>query len=202
MAAPGMDEVSWDDVPESVREAFATAHGLEEVENSRGVAWSGLFFEVEEVDVTCPDGSRAPRQIVEHPGGACVLAVRDGRVCLVRQWRVPQGRVTLELPAGKRDAGEAPERTAARELREETGLVARELVHVASTSGAPGFTSELTRVFWASGLERGEAAPDPDEFVDVVWLPVDDVVAAIRAGAITDAKTICGVLAWAAGLCG
>ncbi len=129
-----------------------------------------------------------------------VCVVRDGKICLVRQYRVALGRMSLEIPAGKLDPGEDPAVCAARELTEETGLVAGRLELLANTAGAPGFNDEKTRIFVAYDVVQGDARPDADEFVDVVWVPVKDMIEAIRAGLIEDAKTVVSVLAAAAGI--
>ena len=157
--------------------------------------WDGKIFRVRTLDVALSDGTTGYREVVWHNGGAGVCAVRDGRMCLVRQYRVAMGRMSLEIPAGKLDAGEDPAHCAARELAEETGLVAERLEFVARAAGSIGFTNEATSVFLAHGLSAGTARPDNGEFVDVVWLPVRDVLAAARAGLIQDGKTIIGALA-------
>jgi ADP-ribose pyrophosphatase len=162
--------------------------------------WNGKIFQVENLLVELSDGSTDYREIVRHHGGAGVCAIRDGKICLVRQYRVALGRMSLEIPAGKLDADEDPAVCAARELTEETGLVADKLELLANTAGAPGFNDEKTRIFVAHGLKQGEARPDDGEFVDVVWIPVEDMVEAIRAGLIEDAKTVVSVLAAAAGI--
>lgn len=157
--------------------------------------WQGKIFSVEHLRVELSDGSLDWREVVRHHGGAGVVAVRDGRVCLVRQYRVALGRMTLEIPAGKVDPGEPRDECAARELTEETGLVAERLELLTESYGAPGFTDEHTSVYFAHGLSQGDAAPDEGEFVDVLWVPVDDAVRAIRLGLIDDAKTVEGILA-------
>ncbi len=162
--------------------------------------WDGRIFSVETLDVRLSDGSVGWREIVRHNGGAGVCAIRDGKICLVRQYRVALGRMSLEIPAGKLDPGEDPAICAARELEEETGLVAERIEPLAVSAGAPGFNNEKTRIFAAHGLSQGPANPDTGEFVDVVWLPVSDMVEAIRAGLIEDAKTVVSVFAAAAGL--
>ena len=169
-------------------------YGVERVVGETRV-WDGKIFRVRTLDVALPDGTTGYREVVWHNGGAGVCAVRDGRMCLVRQYRVAMGRMSLEIPAGKLDAGEDPAHCAARELAEETGLVAQRLEFVARAAGSIGFTNEATSVFLAHGLSAGTARPDSGEFVDVVWLPVRDVVAAARAGLIQDGKTIIGALA-------
>lgn len=164
--------------------------------------WDGKIFRVEHLLVELPDGTTGWREIVRHNGGAGVCVVKDGKICLVRQYRVALGRMTLEIPAGKLDPGEDAAICAARELTEETGLVAGRLELLAKTAGAPGFNDEKTRVFIAHDVVQEQARPDSDEFVDVVWVPVEDVVEAIRAGLIEDAKTVVSALAAAAGLAG
>ena len=164
--------------------------------------WEGKIFSVERLEVELSDGSKDYREIVRHHGGAGVCAVRDGKICLVRQYRVALGRMSLEIPAGKLDPGEDPAVCAARELAEETGLVADRLERLAVSAGAPGFNNEKTRIFVAHGLHQGKASPDEGELVDVVWLPVQDMLEAVRAGIIEDAKTVVSVLAAAAGLAG
>ena len=157
--------------------------------------WEGRIFSVEHLRVELSDGSLDWREIVRHNGGAGVVAVRDGRVCLVRQYRVALGCMTLEIPAGKVDPAERRDVCAARELTEETGLVAERLELLTESYGAPGFTNEHTSVYFAHGISQGEARLDEGEFLNVVWVPVDDAIAAIREGLIQDAKTVEGILA-------
>lgn len=182
--------------PKSIADAFSLpADGLEEKVVAEHPRWEGSIFKVSQLDVEQPDHTPGVRDIVWHHGGAGVAAVRDGKLCLVRQWRVALDRMTLEIPAGKIDAGEDPALCAARELAEETGLAAERLEYVASSAGAPGFTNERTRVFLAHGLSTHPAHPDPDEFVNVLWIPLQDVIEASRLGVIMDAKTIIGAYA-------
>ena len=161
---------------------------------TRETQWRCGIYAAEKWMVTQPDGALGERDIVLHNGGAGVCVVRDGKMCLVRQYRVALGRMSLEIPAGKIDPKEDPAVCAARELTEETGLVAERLVPIAISRSAPGFTNEATRIFYAEGVSQHPAHPDSDEFVDVVWVPVDEVVAAVRAGLIEDAKTVISAL--------
>ena len=162
---------------------------------SADLAWEGRIFSVEHQRVELSNGSLDWREVVRHHGGAGVVAVIDGRVCLVRQYRVALGRMTLEIPAGKVDPSEPRDVCAARELTEETGLVAERLELLTESYGAPGFTNEHTSVYFAHGLIQGEAALDEGEFLNVVWVPVEDALDAIREGLIDDAKTVSGILA-------
>ena len=183
-----------------IEELLRPDEALYERVTASEVTFSGRIFDARVLDVELSDGSRSSREIVDHHGGAGVVAVMDGKVCLVRQYRVALDRVTLEIPAGKLEAGEEPLDCAARELAEETGLVAGRLELVAHAWGSPGFTIECTRVYVAHDLAEGASHPDEGEFVRRAWLPLDDVVAAIRAGLIRDAKTIIGIFAVAGGL--
>ena len=166
---------------------------------SRTSEWEGRIFRVEKrlVEFQGPYGQpmTGARELVFHHGGAGVVAARDGQVCLVRQYRVALGRMTLEIPAGKVDAGEDRAACAARELTEETGLVAQGLVHLSSVYGSPGFTDEHTDVFFAQGLSQGQANPDADEALRCLWIDTQQVIDAILAGKICDSKTVVGILA-------
>ena len=193
--ADGRETAGSPDELERIRELLRDDASLVERVVGETRVWDGKIFRVRTLDVALPDGTTGYREVVWHNGGAGVCAVRDGRMCLVRQYRVAMGRMSLEIPAGKLDAGEDPAHCAARELEEETGLVAHRLEFVARAAGSIGFTNEATSVFLAHGLCAGTARPDRGEFVDVVWLPVRDVLAAARAGLIQDGKTIIGALA-------
>lgn len=173
-----------------IRQLLQDDPAMVEVVRTSISRWKNRIFEARTLQVGLPDGSVDGREIVLHLGGAGVLAVQDGRMCLVRQYRAAIGRMTLEIPAGKLEPGEDPSECAARELQEETGLRAERLEFVASSLSAPGFSNEKTRVFRAWGLRRGDACPDEGEYVDVAWLPVADVMAAIHEGLIEDGKTI------------
>ena len=173
-----------------VRRLVEGGPSLEEPIRSSRLRWEGRIFSAMTLDVDLPDGTVGYREIVRHHGGCGVCAVRDGRICLVRQYRVALGRHTLEIPAGKLDGGEEPLDCAARELLEETGLVAESLELVAHSAGSPGFTDESTHIYLAHGLEAHPARPDEGEFVDVLWVDLHDVLDAIAQGVITDSKTI------------
>lgn len=183
------------EVPQSVRDALVPDPSLaEKVTGSQTLAQTPVFL-AERLEVRTADGALAPRFVARHRGGVGVVAVREGRVCLVRQYRCALGRMTLEIPAGRLEPDEEPILAAARELAEETGLVASDLRHLVRVYGSPGFTDEKTDVFFAGSLAQGEACPDEGEFLRVAWIAVGDVVRAILAGAIQDSKTVSGVLA-------
>ncbi len=99
------------------------------------------------------------------------------------------------MPAGKLDPGEEPLTCAQRELEEETGYRAKEWKHLFSFHTSPGFSDEILHLMLAEGLETGEAHPDGEEFLEIVWVPLEKARQMIFEGEIKDAKTIIGILA-------
>jgi ADP-ribose pyrophosphatase len=145
------------------------------------------------VDVTLERWGDHEREIVEHPGAVAIVAVdREGRVALVRQLREPARKTLLELPAGTLEEGEEPAAAARRELEEETGLRGGEWREAAAFYTTPGFCRERMHLFFAEGVEEGEASPAADEQVEVVRWGLAEVEA--RLGEIEDAKTLAGLL--------
>jgi ADP-ribose pyrophosphatase len=170
---------------------------LEEKTISSRTIFEGRVIRLQVDEISLPDGRTSTREIVKHPGAVCVMAVtEEGKMVLVRQYRKPLEKTTLEIPAGKLDPGENPADCAARELEEETGLRARELKHVVSVYTSPGFADEYLHMYRARGLERGEMSPDQDEFVERVELTLEECRERIRSGEICDAKTVMAVWLW------
>ena len=141
-----------------------------------------------------PDGSVFDRDVVHHPGAVAVVPLLDdGRVILVRQFRTPLNRETLELPAGVRDKdGEEPVECAARELREETGYRAEKIEELCVTHTAPGFSDEEITLFVARGLTPGDNEADgvEEQHMSTAAFGFDQIDEMIRSGELTDAKTI------------
>ena len=135
------------------------------------------------------------REVVHHNGSAVIVPVfDDGTVALVRQYRHPAVRYLLEVPAGTLAKGERPEIGAARELKEELGLVAARLEKLSEFFVSPGFCEEKMWVYLATELSEGEQALEDDEIIDVVRLPIADALEMITSGEIEDAKTIIGLM--------
>ncbi|HOV26637.1 MAG TPA: NUDIX hydrolase [Pseudobacteroides sp.] len=168
---------------------------FEEKTIGREHTYKGSFIDVETLEVVLPDGKKATRDVVLHPGASVVIPITDnGEIYMVRQYRKPIERITLELPAGKLDHGEDPKVCAERELSEETGLSADNVKHLISIHSAPGFCNEVLHLYIASGLKEGEAHSDEDEFVACEKYQVKKLIDMILSHEITDAKTIIGVL--------
>ena len=128
--------------------------------------------------------------MIEHPGGASVLCVKDGKVALVRQFRYAYQEVIYEIPAGKLGEGEDPLEAAERELGEETGLIADELVLLYVLYPTPGYTNEKIFIYEACGVREGNQHLDEGEFLNVEYIPVKKALSMIEDGIICDAKTI------------
>ncbi len=152
--------------------------------------YEGKLVKLYRDTVELPDGNRADREIIKHPGAvAMVPLLPGGDVLLVRQYRTAARRILLEIPAGTLEPGEDPLIAAARELQEETGYKPSTLVRLGSQYTAPGYTTEIIYLFIATGLEAARLDADDDEFIEVVRLPFDTALKQVIAGEIPDSKT-------------
>lgn len=159
----------------------------------------GKLLDVRLDRVRLPNGSEATREYVKHQGAVVIIPVLDnGELLFERQFRYPLGRPLLEFPAGKIDPGESIEKTAERELLEETGFVAGEWRHLGVMHPCVGYSDERIEIFLARALTRHRDGQqlDHEEFLDVLELKLEEAVAAVRSGEITDAKTITALF-WA-----
>lgn len=169
--------------------------------------YHGKLIQVRVQPVRHPDGSVSSYELVNHPDAAAIVAVRytegaGGRgeplVALVRQQRPAIGKDTWEIPAGlvnDDERGEA-ERTAARELREETGYVAGTFAFLNRHYPSPGFMNECISVYLATDLRPAPdgSAPDPREIDQLEWKPLGEAISMCRNGEIEDGKTVIGLL--------
>ena len=148
--------------------------------------------------VTLPNGKKATRAYMEHPGAVAVLPVLpDGRIIFVRQYRYPVGVATLEIPAGKLNSyKDKPLTRVKAELKEETGYTAKSIKPLVSFWPTTAFSTEVLHIFTATGLRSGTPNPDEDEFINTEILSFKDAWALLKKGLIMDAKTIIALQAW------
>ncbi len=155
---------------------------------------AGGFLEVRRDNVRLPDGSAATREYVQHAGAVAVIPMLDdGRLVLVRQHRYPVAKVLLEWPAGKLEVGEDKLACAQRELREETGFVAREWAFAGEIHNAAAYSTESIWLWFARGLVAGPKQPDAGEFVETVCLAQSELEALDARGELLDVKTLVGL---------
>ncbi len=147
--------------------------------------------------VLLPDGRMAEWDFLKHGNAAAVVAVDpEGKILLVKQYRNPVDRYTLEIPAGCVDEGESMEDCARRELSEETGYAPGKLVHLFDNYTAISYSDELISIFAATDLYRNDLEADDDEFLSVERFELSEVIDMIKCGIIKDAKTIAGILGY------
>jgi ADP-ribose pyrophosphatase len=157
--------------------------------------YQGHFLDVRRDRVALPDGKTAHREYIRHPGAVMVVPLLDdGRLLMERQYRYPMGRVMLEFPAGKLDAGEPSLRCGQRELLEETGYSAAEWAYAGVLHNAIAYSDEGIHIYFARGLRRGERQLDEGEFLDLVTHSPDELDQLAARGELTDAKTLIGLL--------
>lgn len=159
--------------------------------------YAGSIIQVQVDTVRLPNGKTATRELVKHPGAVAVIPLTsDNRLVVVEQYRKPLEKLTIELPAGKLEAGEDLLDCAKRELAEETGYTAKTWSHLVSFYTSPGFADEQIHLYVAEDLLAGESHPDDDEFVNTQEITLDDAYAFIQSGNICDAKTVAAIYAW------
>ena len=140
--------------------------------------------------VELPNGQTAELEVISHPGAAAMVPLsEDGEVLLVRQYRYATDSWLLEVPAGKLDPGEKPEVCAAREVEEEVGYRAGELIPLGWIWTTPGFTDEVIHLFAAFELEEVERRPEDDEVIELVRTPLATALELVWRGELNDAKS-------------
>lgn len=159
------------------------------------IKYSGVIVKVRLDRAELENGKIVRREVVEHPGGVGILPVdEEGNCYMVRQFRYPFSRQLLEIPAGKLEYGEDPLACAVRELSEETGLEAEEMIPMGRCLTSPGFSSEVLHLYLARGLRAGRAHLDEDEFLSVEKYPLAKLAAMAERNEIEDGKTQIAVL--------
>lgn len=173
---------------------------LRERQTASELIFDGRILHLYRDDIALPNGKPADRELIRHVGAVCVIPITDdGCAVMERQYRYPVDEVVLEIPAGKLDSKQEDHEAAARrELEEETGYTAKELIPLGKFYPACAYSDETIWMYLAKGLELGQRHPDADEFLDVELIPLKDLVTEVLAGRIPDAKTQIAILKAAA----
>lgn len=153
--------------------------------------YDGKVINVYEDVVKCPNGNIVKREIVKHHGGVCILAVIDEKIVLEKQYRYAYDEVLYELPAGKLEKGEDPKEAGIRELEEETGYKADDLISYGYMYPTCGYSNEIIYLYKATGLSKTKRHLDEDEFIDVVYIEKEKVKEMLLTNQIVDAKSVC-----------
>jgi ADP-ribose pyrophosphatase len=158
---------------------------------NKKLIYRGDFIDLYNVDVKLPDGKKHNRDVIMHPGATAIVAFLDEEnIILVEQFRLPLNRNLLEIPAGKLENKEDPEKCALRELEEETGYKANNIEYLGKIATAPGFCDEIIYLYKAKDLVKGEKHEDEDEFTNVKVYKLKEVKEMVRKGEIIDTKTV------------
>ena len=169
---------------------------LREIQTETEDIFDGVILNVKRDRVRLPNGHESVREVIRHVGAVCVVPVtEDGRVVVERQYRYPIDQVITEIPAGKLDSKEEDRLHAAkRELAEETGITADHWTDMGLYYPAPAYSDEKITMYLAQGLHLGKQHLDEDEFLNVEFVPLEELAEEILSGAITDGKTQVAIL--------
>ncbi len=159
--------------------------------NDENEVFKTRLFTVKRVVLSMPDGKPREYDLVDIQNAVTILPIdEDDQVYFVKQFRIGSRSELLELPAGKIEPGEDPLITAERELREETGMAAKSLIHLGNFYMSPGYATEYMYCYLARGLYHSPLAPDLDEFLNLVKIPMPEVRRMVSEQTIEDSKTL------------
>ena len=156
------------------------------------VKFEGRIITLQVDEVELPNGKTSNREIVKHPGAVAVIAVtKDKKIVLVEQFRKALERSIIEIPAGKIEIGEAPEKTALRELEEETGYTSENLQYIQSFATSPGFADEIIHLYFAENIEKLEQSVGlyGGCFLELLHVTISEMEEMVKKQQIYDAKT-------------
>lgn len=157
--------------------------------------FEGHLLQLELLDVRLPNGNITKREIIRHANAVCAVVFdTSGRSILVRQYRKAVELALLEVPAGKIDPGEDPDVAILRELREEIGYVSGKIEKLFDFYCTPGFCNEMMTAYLVTDAVLDQPEPDEDEFLEIVYLNREELLAAVHDGRLADAKSLVSVL--------
>lgn len=157
--------------------------------------FSGQVIKLRVDTVEMPGGCQTTREIIEHVDCIAVVAIdNEDNILLVKQFRKPVEKELLEIPAGGIDDGEDPEAAVRREMCEETGYLPRKLESLGGFYSAPGYCTEYLHLYLASDLTPRRLTAEDTESIELVRVPVSQIISLINSGGICDAKSIAGLL--------
>ena len=154
----------------------------------------GKVIDVKLDEVVVSNGHKSSREVVEHPGGVVILALKGDKILTVKQYRYPLKAISVELPAGKLERGENPDFASKRELEEETGYVAKSWKSLGCVYSSPGFCDEKLYLYLATDLVYKNQNPDEDEIIECYEYSSEEIYSMVDNGEISDAKTLCALL--------
>lgn len=157
--------------------------------------YKGRIITVKKDDILLPNGKETVREVVCHLGGSAIIAEKDGKILMVKQYRYPYKTELWEIPAGKLNAGEDPMDTAIRELEEEGGVRAERVEKLFEVYPTPAYNDEIIRIYRAFGIKETKINLDEDEFLSSEWIEKDKLKEMIKNGEIKDGKTLIALLA-------
>ena len=153
--------------------------------------FNGRVFNLRKDQLRLPNGKQVTMDVVEHAAAVTMLPVdKEGQIWFIRQYRHAAGQELLELPAGMVEADEPFLDAAAREIREEIGMRAGELIHLGGIFLAPGYSTEYLHIYLARQLEPAPLQPDDDEWITVEQIPIAEAYRLAESGILMDAKSI------------
>jgi ADP-ribose pyrophosphatase len=164
-----------------------------EIWEDNELTYQGRLVNLRTGHVRLDNGRRAFREVVEHPGGVCVIPYEQREVILIRQFRIALDRVILEAPAGKIESGEAPEQRGRLELEEEIGYRAGRMIPLGHILPSVGYLNEHIYLYLALDLVATRQNLDHDEVLELVHIPLDEIQTRLNDNTLEDAKTVVGL---------